>query len=164
MSDLHLHLVLNHFPLIGLIIGALVLLFGFLLRKELIKETALGIFIFSAIMALVVNYTGEGAEHAIENLPGINEQYIETHEDAAELFLIMMLVLGGTSLITLFLAIKKMQLAVYGYILVILLVIATAFAAKDVGTSGGEIRHTEIRPEGTLNQKEFEKKIKSDDV
>lgn len=44
MSDLHLHLVLNHFPVIGLIIGALVLLFGFLLRKVQIKETALGIF------------------------------------------------------------------------------------------------------------------------
>lgn len=163
MSDLHLHLVLNHFPVIGLIIGALVLLFGFLLRKEQIKETALGIFIFSAIMAIAVNYTGEGAEHAIENLPGLDEQYIETHEDAAELFLIMMLVLGGTSLVTLFLAIKKMKLAVYGYILIILLIIATAFAAKDVGTSGGEIRHTEIRPDGTVNQQEFQKKIKTDD-
>jgi len=163
MSDLHLHLVLNHFPVIGLIIGALVLLFGFLLRKEQIKETALGIFIFSAIMAIAVNYTGEGAEHAIENLPGLDEQYIETHEDAAELFLIMMLVLGGTSLVTLFLAIKKMKLAVYGYILIILLIIATAFAAKDVGTSGGEIRHTEIRPDGTVNQQEFQKKIKTGD-
>lgn len=163
MSDLHLHLVLNHFPVIGLIIGALVLLFGFLLRKVQIKETALGIFIFSAIMAIAVNYTGEGAEHAIENLPGLDEQYIETHEDAAELFLIMMLVLGGTSLVTLFLAIKKMKLAVYGYILIILLIIATAFAAKDVGTSGGEIRHTEIRPDGTVNQQEFQKKIKTDD-
>lgn len=163
MSDLHLHLVLNHFPVIGLIIGTLVLLFGFLLRKEQIKETALGIFIFSAIMAIAVNYTGEGAEHAIENLPGIDEQYIETHEDAAELFLIMLLVLGGTSLVTLFLAIKKMKLAVYGYILIILLIIATAFAAKDVGTSGGEIRHTEIRPDGTVNQQEFQKKFKSDD-
>lgn len=118
-------------------------------------------------MAIAVNYTGEGAEHAIENLPGLDEQYdeqyIETHEDAAELFLIMMLVLGGTSLVTLFLAIKKMKLAVYGYILIILLIIATAFAAKDVGTSGGEIRHTEIRPDGTVNQQEFQKKIKTDD-
>lgn len=163
MSELHLHLALNHFPLIGLVIGAMVLLFGFLLRREQVKETALGILIFSTIMAIVVNYTGEGAEHAIENLPGINEHYIETHEDAAELFLIMMLVLGGTSLVTLFLAIKKMQLAVYGYILVILLVIATAFAAIEVGTSGGEIRHTEIRPDGTVNQQEFQKKSKSDD-
>ncbi len=163
MSDIHLHLVLNHFPLIGLAIGTLVLLFGFLLKKGQIKATALGIFIFSAIMTIVVNYTGEGAEHAVEKLPGISEQYLETHEDAAELFLIMMLILGWISLVTLFLAIKKMKLAVYGYILVILLVIATVFAAKDVGTSGGEIRHTEIRPDGTINQQEFQKRIESDD-
>tara|TARA_R110002072_G_scaffold143103_3_gene289062 strand:- start:1477 stop:1971 length:495 start_codon:yes stop_codon:yes gene_type:complete len=163
MNDLHLHLVLNHFPLIGLAIGALVLLFGFLLKKPQVKTTALGIFIFSAIMAIVVNYTGEGAEHAVENLPDISEQYIETHEDAAELFLIMILVLGGISLVTLFLAIKKIKLEVYGYLLVILLVISTAFAAKDVGTSGGEIRHSEIRADGTINQQEFQKKIKTDD-
>tara|TARA_R110000850_G_scaffold30630_2_gene84195 strand:- start:44488 stop:44982 length:495 start_codon:yes stop_codon:yes gene_type:complete len=163
MSDLHLHLALNHFPLIGLAIGALVLLFGFLLKKSQIKATALGIFIFSAIMAIIVNYTGEGAERAVENLPDISEQYIETHEDAAELFLIMILVLGGISLVTLFLAIKKMKLEVYGYILVILLVISAAFAANDVGTSGGEIRHSEIRADGTTNQQEFQKKIKTDD-
>lgn len=163
MSDLHLHLVLNHFPLIGLAIGAFVLLFGFLLKKPQIKATALGIFIFSAIMAIIVNYTGEGAEHAVENLPGFSELYIEAHEDAAELFLIMMLVLGGISLVTLFLVIRKMKLAVYGYILVILLVIAAAFAANDVGTSGGEIRHSEIRPDGTVNQQEFQERIKTDD-
>ncbi|GGD84573.1 hypothetical protein [Planktosalinus lacus] len=163
MSDLHLHLLLNHFPLIGLAIGALVLLFGFLLKKPNIKATALGIFVFSAIMAIIVNYTGEGAEHAVENLPEFSEQYIETHEDAAELFLVMMLVLGGVSLVTLILVIRKMKLAVYGYILVTLLVIAAAFAATDVGNTGGEIRHSEIRPEGTINQQELQKKIKDDD-
>jgi len=163
MNDTHLHLALNHFPVIGLAIGIFVLLFGFLLRKDQVKETALAIFIFSALMAIAANYTGEGAEDLVENLPGISEQYIETHEDKAEVFLTMMLVLGGISLITLILAIKKMKWAIYGYILVILIAIATAFAAKEVGTSGGEIRHTEIRPDGTLNQQGLQKKIKSDD-
>src|SRR5690606_6461797 len=103
MNDVHLHLVLNHFPVIGLVIGLLVLLFGFLLRKDQIRATALGIFIFSALMAIAANYTGEVAEEIVEKLPGINEQYIETHEDAAEVFLLMMLVLGGVSIVTLFL-------------------------------------------------------------
>ncbi|MEX0995575.1 MAG: hypothetical protein WDZ45_00840 [Flavobacteriaceae bacterium] len=163
MNDIHLHLALNHFPLIGLLIGILVLLVGFLIRKEQIKATALGIFIFSALMAIAANYTGEGAEHAIENLPGISEHYIETHEDAAEVFLIMMLVLGGVSLINLFLAIKKMKLAVYGYILVILLALSSAFAATNVGISGGEIRHTEIRADGTANSPVPDKKVKTED-
>jgi hypothetical protein len=163
MNDVQLHLVLNHFPVIGLTIGILVLLFGFLLKKEQIRATALGIFIFSALMAIAANYTGEGAEHAIENLAGISEAYIETHEDAAEVFLILMLFLGGASLITLSLAIKQVKLAIYGYILVSLLALATAFSAKDVGTTGGEIRHTEIRAEGMVNQPaNLDKKVKMD--
>lgn len=163
MDNVHLHLVLNHFPIIGLAIGISVLLFGFLLKKEQIRATALGIFIFSALMAIAANYTGEGAEHAVENLQGISESYIETHEDAAEVFLIMMLVLGGVSLITLLLAIKKMKLAIYGYILVSLIALATVFAAKDVGISGGEIRHTEIRVDGKVNPDTLDKKVKTDD-
>lgn len=152
MNDVHLHLALNHFPVIGLVIGILVLLFGFLLRKDQVKATALGIFIFSALMAIAANYTGEGAEDLVENMPGISEQYIETHEDKAEVFLTFVLVLGGVSLVTLFLVVKKMKWAIYGYLLVILLALATAFAAKEVGTSGGEIRHTEIRADSALNQ------------
>ncbi|WP_339612082.1 hypothetical protein [uncultured Planktosalinus sp.] len=163
MDDVHLHLALNHFPVIGLVIGILVLLVGFLLRKDQVKATALGIFIFSALMAIAANYTGEGAEDLVETMPGISEQYIETHEDKAEVFLTLILVLGGVSLVTLFLAVKKIKWAVYGYILVVLLALATAFAAKEVGTSGGEIRHSEIRADGTVSNSVPEENVKTDD-
>ncbi|NCT17904.1 MAG: hypothetical protein COZ75_01270 [Flavobacteriaceae bacterium CG_4_8_14_3_um_filter_34_10] len=155
MNDAHLHLAINHFPIIGLTIGILVLLFGFLFKNNTIKLTALAIFIFSAITAIIANYTGEGAEEFIENIPGIGENFIETHEEAAEVFLIFMLILGGASLITFFLTIKKMNIAIYGYILVALLAISSALASINVGTSGGEIRHTEIRSDATTTLRQI---------
>jgi uncharacterized membrane protein len=145
MNDAHLHLIVNHFPIVGTAIGLLVLIFGYLIKNQQVKATSLGIFIFSALAAIAANYTGEGAEEIVEKIPGITKSLIHDHEETAELFFTLSLILGGAALITLFLQIKKMGLAKYGYILVVILAISSLVSANYVGTSGGEIRHSEIR-------------------
>lgn len=145
MNDAHFHLVVNHLPIVGVLIGFLVLLAGLIMKKSQIKNTALGIFIFSALTAAVAFLTGEGAEEIVENLPGISETLIHKHEEYAELFLTMMLILGGVALITLFLQYKKLSFYKYGFIAVLLLSVTAIVISKYVGTSGGEITHIEIR-------------------
>lgn len=152
MNDAHFHLVVNHLPIVGVLIGFLVLLAGLIMKKPQIKNTALGIFIFSALTAAVAFLTGEGAEEIVENLPGISETLIHQHEEYAELFLTMMLILGGVSLITLFLQYKKMPFSKYGFIAVLLLSMVSIGVAKYVGTSGGEITHIEIRSDTNVIQ------------
>lgn len=152
MNDAHFHLVVNHLPIVGVLIGFLVLLAGLIMKKPQIKNTALGIFIFSALTAAVAFLTGEGAEEIVENLPGISETLIHQHEEYAELFLTMMLILGGVSLITLFLQYKKMPFSKYGFIAVLLLSMVSIGVAKYVGTSGGEITHIEIRSDANVIQ------------
>lgn len=152
MNDAHFHLVVNHLPIVGTLIGFLVLLAGFILKKPQIKNTALGIFIFSALTTIAAFLTGEGAEEIVENLPGISETLIHKHEEYAELFQTMMLVLGGVSLITLFIEYKKLPFSKYGFVLVLLLSVGSIVISKYVGTSGGEIRHTEIRSDANLIQ------------
>lgn len=152
MNDAHFHLVVNHLPIVGVLIGFLVLLAGLIMKKPQVKNTALGIFIFSALTALVAFLTGEGAEEIVENLPGISETLIHQHEEYAELFLTMMLILGGVSLITLFLQYKKMPFSKYGIIAVLLLSMVSIGVAKYVGTSGGEITHIEIRSNANVIQ------------
>ena len=152
MNDAHFHLVVNHLPIVGVLIGFLVLLAGFVIKKPQVKNTALGIFIFSALTAIVAFLTGEGAEEIVENLPGISETLIHQHEEYAELFLTMMLILGGVSLITLFLQYKKMPFSKYGIIAVLLLSMVSIGVAKYVGTSGGEITHIEIRSDTNVIQ------------
>lgn len=152
MNDSHFHLIINHLPIVGVLIGLLVLLAGFIMKKPQVKNTAIGIFIFSAITAIVAFLTGEGTEKIVENLPGISETLIHKHEEYAELFLTMMLILGGVSLATLFLAYKKIPFSKYGFMLVLLLSMASIGVAKYVGTSGGEITHIEIRNDANLIQ------------
>lgn len=161
MNDAHLHLVVNHLPIVALLIGFLVLLSGFFFKKPEIKLTALGIFVFSALSAIVAFYTGEGAEEVVENLPNISETLIHNHEEAAELFYVFVLILGTLSLITLVLQIKKSKIASFGYIIVLMMTMISMFFAKNTGTTGGEISHPEIR--STYSSQSLEIKDSNDD-
>jgi glucan phosphoethanolaminetransferase (alkaline phosphatase superfamily) len=152
MNEAHFHLVVNHLPIVGILIGILVLLTGFLLKKSEVKITALGIFVFSALASIAAFYSGEGAEEIVERIPGISETLINQHEESAELFFTVILILGGVSLVNMFLEIKKSKLSKFGFILVILISMAAGILAKNVGTTGGEIRHTEIRNDANLIQ------------
>lgn len=145
MNDAHLHLLVNHLPIVGLLIGILVLLAGFFLKKSEVKLTALGIFIFSALASMAAFYTGEGAEEVIENLAGISETLTHTHEEYAESFYLLTLILGGLSLVTFVAELRKFRFAKYLMVLCFLVAVADGVLAKYVGTSGGEIKHQEIR-------------------
>jgi uncharacterized membrane protein len=161
MNDAHLHLIVNHFPIVGIAIGLLVLIVGYLIKNQQVKATSLGIFIFSALAAIAAKYTGDGAEEIVEKIPEISKSLIHDHEEYAEQFFTLSLILGGVALISLFLQIKKLELAKYGYILVIILAISSLVSANYVGTSGGEIRHTEIRESSNIeNQPDI---IKNED-
>ncbi|SDE45368.1 hypothetical protein SAMN05421636_105128 [Pricia antarctica] len=152
MNDAHFHLVVNHLPIVGVLVGFLVLLSGYIIKNPQVKTTALGIFIFSALAAIAAFYTGEGAEDIVENLPGVSETLIHEHEEYAELFFTMMLILGGASLLTLFFQFKKSPLVKYGFGLVLILSLSCIVISKYVGTSGGEITHIEIRNDDNVIQ------------
>lgn len=152
MNEAHFHLVVNHLPIVGILIGILVLVTGFILKKSEVKVTAMGIFVFSALASFAAFYSGDGAEEIVEQIPGISETLINQHEESAELFFTVSLILGAISLITMFLEIKKYKFAKFGFILVLLISLATGVLSKNVGTTGGEIRHTEIRNDANLIQ------------
>jgi hypothetical protein len=146
MNTAHWHLLLNHIPVMGVVIGALILVAGFVLKNnETIKQTALGVFVFSALFAIPAYLTGEGAEEAVEKMPGVAEALIEKHEDLGKAFSIVTGVLGIISLLTFIADWRKNKIASGLYVMVLLLAIGTSVFAKQLGTSGGEIRHTEIR-------------------
>ena len=99
MNSAHLHLLLNHVPLIGILIGMLVCVSGFIFKDYSIKRIALAIFIFSALSALPAYLTGEGAEEAIEHLPGVEKTLIEKHEEGALTFIWLIGAMGVAALV-----------------------------------------------------------------
>ncbi len=145
MNDAHLHLVVNHFPIIGPILGLGILVAGMTLKNNSVKNTAYALFIVSAIFAAFSMGTGDGAEDAVKNLPGVTKQLIHTHEEFAEKLAIILYVLAVISIGGIYLNIKNHAKSKWVSFAVFVIAILGIFIAQKVGTSGGEVRHTEIR-------------------
>ena len=145
MNDAHLHLVVNHFPIIGTILGLAILITGIILKNKTVTNTAYSLFIVAAIFAAFSMGTGEGAEEMVEDMPSIGKEIIHEHEEMAEKLAIVLYALGVISLLGLFMNYKNNTKSnSVSYVAVIVAVIAVFFA-QQTGTTGGEIRHTEIR-------------------
>ena len=149
MNDAHLHMVVNHFPIIGTILGLGILITGMILKNNSVKNTAYVLFVVAAVFAAFSMGTGEGAEELVEEMPSVGKQIIHEHEEMAEKLAIVLYVLGVTSLGGLFLSyIKSAKANLVSFVAVIVAVVAVFFA-QQTGTTGGEIRHTEIRANAT---------------
>ncbi|MCI0619138.1 hypothetical protein L0244_39720, partial [bacterium] len=103
MDLVHVHLLLNHFPVIGMVIGLLLFIFGFLRKSNELKKVSLGTFVLLGMLAIPVYFSGEPAEKSVENLPGVSDSIIEQHEDAALIALTGVIILGIVSLVALLL-------------------------------------------------------------
>jgi uncharacterized membrane protein len=145
MNGAHWHLVVNHLPIIFPIVGVIVMLTGLISKSEAVKRTAFMIFILGALAAIASMSTGEGAEEVVEKLSGVTENYIKRHEETAETFAIFSYILGGISLLGLWAIFKQKTFSNFIAIGTLVFAIVVLFFAKQTGTTGGEIRHTEIR-------------------
>lgn len=149
MNDAHLHMIVNHFPIIGTIFGLGILISGMILKNNSVKNTAYVLFIVAAIFAAFSMGTGEGAEELVEDMPTVGKQIIHEHEEMAEKLALVLYVLGVISLGGLFLNYKKHAKAKLVSYAAVVIAVVGVFFAQQTGTSGGEIRHTEIRPNAT---------------
>lgn len=145
MNNAHYHLVVNHLPIIFPLVAVLIMLCGFIFRSAILKRMAYGIFILGALATIAAFATGEGAEHVVEKLPDIQESYIHTHEEKAEIFALLNYILGGLSALGLYFNYKNYNFDKIYAVIVIIFSLVVLYFAKETGTSGGEIRHTEIR-------------------
>lgn len=151
MSDAHLHLVVNHFPILGTLFGLGILIAGFVFKNNAIKNTAYVLFIVAAVFAFASMYTGEGAEEMVEDMPNIGKQIIHEHEELAEKLAILLYALAAFSLASLYTAVKNHKYANILSYITLILALGAAVLGSFVGTSGGEIRHTEIRENALPN-------------
>jgi uncharacterized membrane protein len=139
-------MVVNHFPIIGTIFGLGILIIGIILKSNTVKNTAYCLFIVAAIFAAISMATGEGAEEIAEKLPSVTDEIIHEHEEMAEKLALVLYFLGVVSIIGLYTNIKKHSQAKLVSFLVLTIAVIGIFLGKQTGTTGGEIRHTEIRP------------------
>lgn len=155
MNWAHVHLMLNHVPVLGTIFGLLLLGWALLRRNEALQRVALGTFVLSALAAVLVFLTGEPAEELVHDLAGTAKQSIEAHEEAALVALIAVEALGALGLATLLLFRKRgIPRPLIGAALVFALV-TTGWMAQTANL-GGRIRHAELRSTATQIQEDHD--------
>jgi hypothetical protein len=144
MNDAHLHLLFNHFPIVGSFISLAILGIGFILKNTTVKKVGYGILIFCAVMTLPAFFTGEGAEEIVEEFPGISHDVIHEHEEMAELSLWIGILAGIVAAFTLYFEIAGHKLARMFSMITLLVNLVCFIVMARVGNTGGEIRHPEI--------------------
>jgi uncharacterized membrane protein len=164
MSGAHLHLVLNHFPILGALFGGILLLIGMIKQNKTLEKAGLITFIVIALITIPAYLTGEAAEHATEHLVGSSHDMVHEHEELAEIGFIMMLGLGVLSLVSFFFITRNKYMKYTSLKIVVLVSAFFTFGMMVIiGEHGGEIRRPELRGE-VAQSPENEKDKKQEDA
>lgn len=145
MSAAHIHLLLNHVPILGSIFGLLLLLYAMLRRSDEIKRVCFGVFVITALMTIPVYLTGDGAARIVRELPDVSRDIIREHDNAATFAIVASELLGAVSLLAWWLTRNGKRLATWMLITVIVLAVWSSSVAVRTGQLGGQVRHSEVR-------------------
>ena len=145
MNPAYLHILTNHFPIVGIIIGTLLLITGMVFKNDGIRLSGLGTIVFASVMAIVADLTGDPAKDALRNLPGISESLINRHEDIASVSMFLMIPAGLLAALTIYSIIKKERSVKFLTIITLALALLSCAVMGYVGHTGGQIKHDEFR-------------------
>lgn len=153
MSSAHLHLMLNHIPLFGLLFGGGLLIYAMARGSDLVTQISMVFFVIAGLGAGGTYLTGEGAEEVVEDLSGVTHSAIEAHEEVGFYALIATAVLGVLSLLFLFWYRGRSIPRAASVGLLVLTLIGIGVVGYTAYT-GGQINHPELREE-TASTTEF---------
>jgi uncharacterized membrane protein len=150
MSAAHLHLLLNHFPTVGTVIGIGLFLLSFARRNDDLTRASLAILVVIALTSVLVFFTGYAARETIQDRPDVSADLLEAHLNAALLALILMGITGVLSWVGLWQFRRTSRPARSVLSALLLLSIVTLAIMAGTATMGGEIRHPEIRSDQAM--------------
>lgn len=147
MNYAHIHLILNHIPVIGIGFVTLLLIVAVVRKSGELITAALGFTIMVSLATVPVYLTGPLAEGVLEDLhlPDVSKERIEAHEEKAEIAFISVEVAGVLAIITLVIRRYPNRL---GWAMVVLTLLALVISGGLVAWTadlGGKIHHQEIR-------------------
>lgn len=138
-----IHLRLNHFPIIGLmVVSAMFIHAYFFKKKEIIAVCKVG-FILLSLMTVPVYNSGNQAEELVEHKPGYDSEEMEEHEEHAEQAFYAILALGAFSLFT-FIFRKNEKISSRLNAILVPASLIVIFLMVLTGYHGGKIKHNEL--------------------
>jgi heme A synthase len=149
MSSVHLHLLVNHIPILGAAFVLLLLLWGLLARSRDLTRAALWLALPLFIAGFVADRTGDAASERIESLSWVDRSQVHEHEERAEAVVI---VLGATAVLAAFALWRGRTRPEERWPagLAAVAVFVALLLGAWTGLAGGQIRHDEIRPGAVL--------------
>ena len=145
MNYAHLHLLLNHVPVIGAFVGVGLLVISFFGKNEDLRRSSYIIFAAIALLTIPAFLSGFGAQQMIQG-PGVSDALIRRHESSALLSLWFMEITGALALVGLWQSQRTAHPPRWNVLAVLLFSLLTVGLMSRTGNTGGDIRHPEVRP------------------
>jgi hypothetical protein len=158
MSLAHVHLLLNHFPTIGMIIGVGLLLAAIARKSADLTRASLVIFVGIALLTIPTYVTGNAAREEVckapqgsppnlcpDPYPGVSEAAAEAHEAAALPALALIEITGAFAWLGLWQFRRFSRLPRWTLTVTLLCSLVALGLASRAAILGGAIRHLEVR-------------------
>jgi hypothetical protein len=146
LSQAHLHLMINHIPVIGSGVVLLFMIAGLLRKSRDLTLTAMMLGVLVAVSAPIVKETGEGAEDQVKKSAWFHDSLLEEHEERADKATVVLVLAGVIGAVGVFLSRGgRPEKPVISYAFTAFLAAAAGLMAW-TALAGGAIRHDEIRP------------------
>lgn len=144
ITPAHLHVLVNHIPVIGLPIILILLLWGLVRREDAVLRAALIGTVLLAVGTWFADFTGDGAKDDIRRLAWVNKDVISDHEEAGDQTEIAAIATGVIALATLVLARAGRPLRRPLVLVTAALLLVSSLLAARAAWRGGKIRHDEF--------------------
>ena len=147
MNIAHIHIIINHLPIVGQFFSVLLLMLGFYYRdQEGVIISAALVMIISGFGALAAYFSGSPSVRQIAALPGVGHKYINIHFKRARIATILS-VIGALTAAFCGSVVFSQGAPAPAYCFIIMFIIAAITSGFMIftGNAGGHIRHQEVR-------------------
>lgn len=147
MNWIHLHLALNHIPVIGLMFVTLLLFTGVIRRSEEIKRLALWWIVILSVASIAIKFTGDFAAENAEKYQLLDSALVAKHEQSADQATTGVFLMGIMATVGLICGRRGKPVPSWANIAVLVLSLLTFLLLARTANTGGQIRHPEVRPQ-----------------
>ena len=147
-SAAHIHLLVNHLPILGAPFVLLVLAWGFLTRSRDVTRLGFWLMVPLALAGFLADQTGDSAKHQLRDASWIERPLVHEHEERADDTVVVFYIVGALGALALWRRRSHPDERWPVGVAAIALAVATLLAAW-TGLAGGFIRHDEVRPAPT---------------
>lgn len=147
MDWIHLHLALNHVPVLGTLFICLLLITAATKKDENLKRLSLWWSVALMLISIPLKFTGDFAAEQAGKEPWLIKTLVQAHEQAADQATTGIFFMGIAAIMTLIFARNGKPVTTWGLMLTLVLGLLTFVLMARAANLGGQIRHSEIRQE-----------------